>query len=1787
MLSPKTVDAKFLTTLAGAGFGASALEGDGDIFGTAIGLGVGAFAGSQVNLDLPKFDKFIQKNQTIKITNKPVSELSRLKEELLGKIKSQSTGFDFLSDDDNLKFSKEDPFNTLSNKNIKDVISNSTDSSELKTINNIIKNQNDFDKMSIKDLSKDVKVKDRELRAVAGSTPDQKKAMLRRYFEDKGYKGKDLVQKMNVFEPHLENNKGLVINQHTNKVTIGEASYRISSNFEGSNGISSHVGGDTFSAVRKLNPFANMYLDKEKSNWDGRAIAQALGINFADAAREDAISSQIEQYMRHGAKPEDLKALLGQSSEFSNSALDAYIDKAYQNAEYEGGFRAMGESQLEIERTRATDMSRMISNQTSVHQVFNLDRDSNMIKSKNPFRSFSAISKGQDGSPLDNFIRSLGQELGMDNLKENIKSDHAHLINTKGGTGGLNSLAPPERNQSTTGSRTNPVDINPNSKNRIVTAFDSLRKSGMVPREYSTSSAVSRLTVDETNFNLVSNFYNDKAILSLADGNALGKASVRADYTHKGFKKYDIFSSGGGSVAISGRLKENAIARTNLGIDLDAPEIDSKSYSRLMAIDDSLDKRITDLKNQNSSNISKADRKKNSRSIGILEKRRKELNTSIGFNENKTRQEIVSKLSGMDANSGNAKALEGILQSMNSSSKEGAAALSEYRKATNVTFSPGEVIGINPNGKEVRLSKEFKSYNLVKAYSDSKPNAESHLGLVFEGFSNTGADSIVKDFGTSAKVSVHNIGDVDFNRSFGIASFLNASGYIPFLDDKDNLMFDTKTSDADGNAIHKSFNDVIGDLDRFTAKAEQSGVAMITDTSVAGQKLSTNIHKTLKAGGDLSGIMVDDVLKQDLQGVVDKIPEQVAKLNLSPEDAQKATNARYWAVGQLATSLTEGKATTESLMGVAVLGLKNTRDLVDTFERAPKSKEGIYAENILRETLGSEIFEVDPVDFKATAENKFKADFKVLSEKFSKQNVGRSFVDKSLFSESTTNLYALGYLKEGESTHIGSSDISSFMRTGSGGVGKKMSHSAQMQLRMIGYTDLDFNTFGQQSAEDLYDLKFITQMSKELDSDVTINSFLDTKEPSYKKTFLNTIARLQPEMIDNYLITENVPQKIIDQDFLYYGIENNNKSGIKTIPIHKHSTSRIGTYTLDSGQVISKDLQNSVFNVISKDQQVSTLGPNLVEAYDSSSAKLESRIIENFLSKNNPQMKTSLALEAPNSTYSVVKHASSLEFDNAVHKFAERGESLIGMTEASAVQTLRRQGIDVDASTLHKFIGTKNDGRFEGMLMTELTDGTLKPSIVLENREPALSEHSIRHSFVKVLKSKDLGENDTFGVYHSSKDVHYTSLMFGDYDLDHTTVYDSQRKLSPEEYASRETHTANTARNRNELIKLNKILGIKNKEKPEFSLNSLIEEVNTQIKNKELNFQEKSPEYFEHIVEKQGNRMQSASKKGSMRKTTSPGVTQMLVNMSENIFQLTNVNGVAATVLDKEIMGTIGHGLVEDLLKMQHSDTGSFGKEGAIQVEKLLAARSSLAKNQTEDTVGVYKKTYRDSMKSLLKDNYADYEKHTEAMLEADIQYIKDPSKAPSNAMDVPKNIQNIHEGGIAKLGEIIEDIGTGRNSTQLNTLPLTSEDINVERSMKVSYNELLSNGKQNLLKNKFPLMMGAGGLALGALITQKDPNFQPSKKARADTGSMMLAPNVVSQEQSKQSDPMILQNLGRVATDYINPETSLQDINHSVKKAIRIQGSYQHLEQDINQSMKEAIFGNNISNVRIERDYD
>ena len=68
--------------------------------------------------------------------------------------------------------------------------------------------------------------------------------------------------------------------------------------------------------------------------------------------------------------------------------------------------------------------------------------------------------------------------------------------------------------------------------------------------------------------------------------------------------------------------------------------------------------------------------------------------------------------------------------------------------------------------------------------------------------------------------------------------------------------------------------------------------------------------------------------------------------------------------------------------------------------------------------------------------------------------------------------------------------------------------------------------------------------------------------------------------------------------------------------------------------------------------------------------------------------------------------------------------------------------------------------------------------------------------------------------------------------------------------------------------------------------------------------------------------------------------------------------------------------------------------------------------------------------------------------------------------------------------------------------------------------------------------------------------------------------------------DPMLLDKLGKSVNDYVLPEVSLQDVRRQARQAVNIQGRYNSFGADVNNSMKEAIFGESISNVRIESTY-
>lgn len=1795
MLSPKTIDAKFLTTLVGAGVGASALEGDGNLPGAAIGLGVGAYVGSQIKLDLPKTDRYMQRNQRIKITNKPVSDFDTLKKELKSKIKKSSEGFEFLPDNSSVDFDANNPFKTLTNNNIGATVDSSTSLSELKIISSILKNENNIEKVDADVFTDILKAQDDISRSTKKDPKGNKVGALRKYFSEQGYVDEDLDKKVTLFSGNINKDTSLVINRSSNVITIGSSTFKIPRKSED---ITSYASKENYSTVNKVNPFAEMYL-KSKGNIDGRAIAQALGINFADAAREEAVSKQIEEFAKRGASPEDLKALLLQSSSFKEKDIDSFIAKSYQHLERESGLRAMGLSQKDID-SRATNSARNLSGQTFVGNVFNLD-ENRIIKSGDPFRRFSTTAYSSSGSELQQYQNMIAKDLNLPNPQVNVKSGRSAMMNLGGSKErGLNGLAPSERSPTTTGSRDNPIYINKNSKNKVVQAMGVLQSRGLIPEEYSTSSAVSRITTNKDDFNLLAKHLYPNMTASLSDGSSIGSAKIRSDYAHSSYKKYDIFSKDSGKIALSSEIAEHITARTNLGISFDAPEINTKSYTKFIS---KLERLKVIEENSEASNFQNSrkfigpnlENYERKAFIDLKDNRKAQTNlrATIELGQRAAKAEIQESLTKLDPNSGDAKALNSILTAMNSDVKLGSQELDNYRNVANKKFKAGTIIGLNPNGSEERLSKEFDNHKLVRTYRSEDANSNFKSSFVFRGIKNTGEDEVVKDFGVSAKVVVNNVKESQFDLSYGIAQVRNKNPDYKIVESSDgeSIKVYTGLKDANGKDEIKSLDAIKAMIAEEANKAKSSGVGMITSTEDAGQKLSTEVYQTLNRGGTMSEIKsLPEPLQIKLQEIADNIETDVRKLALnSEEDVTKAIRGRNWSLGQLATSLTEGKATSESVMGLSILGQKNLSNLIDTIDLDPKlnSKNSQYAVSVLSEAFGSDLVLdslQDTETLRTNALNLYLDKVEQVKGKYSVDNIGKSVATGDIYGEDVQKVFNLAYMKEGESTHIGSSDIDTIMRLGSGSRGKSLSHSAQLYLKMAGYTTADLELMGSNNAQDVYDLKFSAELGRPVEKSITINSFLDTLEPQYKSDFLETIGRLPPEKIDEFLINEKVPEAIRNQDFLYYEMENKNSKNIKTIPIHKAETKRVGTYELDNGAVVFKPLRKEVRDLIAADQALSLSGSNDTEYFEKSVVKLSDSVNDFYFSKNNPQLKSTLSLEVPNSLYGLSRQTSNKDLNSIVQKYAKEGKSVIGANREAAMDFLKGQGIDVNSKTLDRFINP------EGLLMTELDDGSLRKSIFLQNREPAQSANSIRPTYMKVMdKSFSTKDGDAF-IYHGTKDKHYVELMFGDDDGDNTAVYSDKRKLTVEEYESKKLKLERSAINRNYLIELNedlKIKGVQAKEVPLYSMDRLISETRAQLP--ELGFADNSPEFYEHLATKQKERMFQGNIKGGVVKSASPGVTQLAMGLAESAFQMERYQGNLIGLTDREAMGTLGHALVENLLKTKHTDTGEFAKTSQLAVESLTQAREKYATYKSEDNLKNYKKLFNSQMELLIPDTEKrkKYQTSVDMLFQADVDNIKSAKERPSNAMHLGMNANNIKSGGLDKLADFTEDVVTSRNTTNISQLATEELDINVERSLKVSYNDLLSNGKQNLLKNKFPLMAGAGALALGALITQKDPNFKPSKKARADTGSMMLAPNVVSQEQSKQSDPMILQNLGRVATDYINPETSLQDISHSVKQAVRIQGSYNNYEADISHSMKEAIFGNNVSNVRIERAYD
>ena len=2128
----KFLDPRQAQILGGALAGGALMEDEQEVTSTAMGLAIGGFTGSMLDLDFKNIDN-IKKKRNFKLkADAPEKEVDILRQSMLDEIadkRSKLTAGDsevykHLTSDPSVEYNSKDVFNTITNDNLEAVIADSDDLNELKKIRTAV--QNDTSKVNSFDPKKiDLPYKSNlSYRVAANESYDVKVDKLTEFFKEQGYVGDSLDKKIAIFSNLIDDKTPLVMSKNHQALQIGEKSFKISS-FNGEGAISSFLDTNNYWAVQKVNPFAAMYMKGEK----GEAIATAIGLKFSDAANADLIKESLEDGAKMGMKPEDLKAVLMSNPDMNEEAIDKYLEKAYQHQELESGARVRGGagSTREALEANATDIARRTSAQTLVGDVFMTDPKTDLVDPERMLRPMGTVATDNTGAELNKYIEKIVSDLDLNSSKHNVKGDSSDVINLYGTNKQTNLVADAARNSSTTGSRTNKVDINSNSQSPTTRAFERMVNSGNLPDEFATSIATARMTVDEGKFNKAMSAVSDVVTLTVADGASIAQRKGFTDYSHSMFNKEIINEGRDGKFILSEKIEQHieqstkgkfpsfnlpkiealsdlekqtsiveksradvaemkailadrqanntnvphaapsktkrvnpkdapstkvtperienlrdirrvapntvrnpeSIAKTKevprsitetekrgrkvskrqaeanykqskalkeeakrtgskvQGVELPLPNPTmplaeaTTSTAKISAIDtitsgsikDTLEDfgkvnvenilnkipdaeikegltEVLDLPMKNigqgayaETTISEAIRqsivnaeeasanpnlKVGELTDTLLESTRKadELIQSMadkpmsevletrlnipfsdvldqiespqtrGFVENlgtqsfsefnetlgqlslknivpevaaavesagikeipstsetpakvvksleqESNQTLLKKIAA--ANKSEKDASQKIIDSVESAKTQVAEILTSgtdvktaqslsnlteglgqgnvdefisdaiaYNKQANFEIKPGEYLGSNANGSEVKVSNKLSQYTLVDANFVSGDGSRSGLELIFEGKRTVGEEgAYIKLFGDGAKENNVWASATNFERAMSVAS-LEAKGYDYKVQDGDVLFKPAVLSgEPEPEFLDKLASNSL--LEDELKLVKNTDISVISSGDGVGLKLAENIN-TGFAGGTLPEVLeksgMTEFVQKNLMQVAERENAALAAAGITTAPERRSVG---WALGMLGSALTEGKAASGAVMGLQILGDRNIEHLLDSVdglqsltsdmhasEQTAIRTRGEAALTTLEDIFGKSISEVDPDDFRGEVRKRFDIQMKETADAFKvggvktileNRTVDGELLGPEIYDKKHVDMFKLAYGNSNESIMVGSPDISPTYNYGSGSIGKTMSYNAQIQLRMNGFSADDLSLFGGHDSKAVYDINMITASSKPMAREKTLNHFFTEtgKDADYITNFMDTVRSTAPENLNDFLEKENVFKSVRDNDFLYYTVQNGNEEKFQTLAIPKHDTNRVGFYDTDAGHTVKKSLGVQIIDTAQKDLNLSLgIGNSAKQEFADASKLLKRSIIETVGSQNNPAMKDLFALQAPNSSYSVILPASGDTFNNLVKESMTDttsphfGDSFIGITEAKAQEILELQGIDVP--DINEYLNEKR------ILQTELTDGTTRDLMGLENREPTYSANSARVVKYRVMTDAELGETVTKdAVFHSAEDKHYSKLMFGDYDLDHALVYNFKEKVTPQQYQSfADSHNA-VRGDRDKLLRLGDSLGIKSSTevKDLYSLDVAVERVEknwgkyTTADGKPM--VRGSQDFYNAVIREQEERLQEASLKAGKRKIITPKITQLNLHLGESIEQITKLGAMEVNAFDKQAMKTMSHFLVENLIKNQHAETNVDQK--ITTVEELINAKTQFVTSRSKTSEKEYSRLLTREFTNLLKNADTDvqeaYQPHIRALVASEIQFAKNPKFSPTSVVDVAKNVQGMMDNDISHTVNVIEGIAEGTGLIEKEDLG----SVNVERTLKNGYNEASNIVTDNFKRNAIPLAIGAGLLATGALMTQKDPDFGGSKRpVRGDIGSMMLAPSVESQKQSKQI-PENLSTPARSKTGYITPSLSYTDIEKTLKQTARVTGSYNDLDQDMQHSMKRAIFGDNVSSVRIDKTYD
>jgi hypothetical protein len=1798
------LDKQLLLTAIGGLTGAAAVDSEGDFFSAPIGAAIGATAANFANIKILNPQNVIHRTTSVNLNqDRKLSDTELLKQKLNNAV--------------------VDPNDYSTISRLQGLVSNTESTAyELRQALAELDVGSSLVNTSAVNLET---FKQPVLKVAPNADFATKQAALQTTLERMGYSGNELANKLITFNGLLEDSKGLVIKGDA--VTFGEhGTIKLTDTYGG------NIHNGLYYATQRLNPFAGLAANGYNTP---KAVADALGINLIEAGNAEAL---IEEGMRNGLRPDDLQALLHRSKAGLNQAANEFAGSAYQ---YQDAANTMllGDNSTSRQALANELTTRRVLNESSYGTSFNVDSKTGELRTDRLFRKLSTTSK--DGTTTSEFLRTREylSKLHGGFIQEGVKTDKYDVMSIGKNTRLANALNMVERNAYTTGTRGErpnivaTADTFADESRRVLGLMDEL---GINPREFEGSVPFQRLVVNRETFNEYLDKLGVPSNLRVGDGAGLIGAKNLNQYTREATKVFKIPTNADGKYALHPKLNEYMQKGSFNNHELYAvgdmltkglPTKDRKLLESVANLKDYASKPLADLfelsyneklaefKNYNmyanylfQSSIGKTDKSlllpehaaavKNAEIANELDDNifkhaleeelriipRESFENSLK-NGNIDYNALKKTLSKNQRSSIDFATLKHNIQSYNEASKTKrvrkvlANFEQEIREEAKKLKPTPEQRGILAKIQEAYASGNPEEYlsnwqnSTNKIYLD---NLKQRLNLTEDLVENHTQKSL--SYATSIYNRVETlVGESKLDEVNSLLEEAYNTTKPLMLGSGDILGLDTngrpiRVSNDYSQWSFRNLREVVDEFGKTSLEVtaigshslgedsriksfgvdSKQGLAIVDNeqlmhTLQAAAGVSTSPDTPINAKLVTNPVTIADkviVDESDVQGTFLKqihadldVMRRGGKLEstelLKTLDQPLANAAISYVQALPDKGYSHGLTKASNMLG-ALVQHKATGSITQT--ALYTSVRSVYKTGMF---VGKEM---TPEHFASMYQNKILplingSSGKTSAEIFQDQHF------QDFFHNMRDNLY------------WSSLDSRAGFTYGSGSFDKGMSWNAQKNLIAAGYSKETLDIFGTHSLQDVYDLKAFSQTTKPASN--TVNEFIGGLNNSQFTQMMSELRNNDNDKYAEIFKKYGASSELLDGDFINYSLPAN-ELGIETIPLYKQKTYRVGRYVTEDGTTVNKalgtiplqvirysELANREQNSLLKEKHLKTMN-ELIENYSQ-------EISTSIKGSDGNILKTVSKRYIENSAYSLVGAAEG-NLKQAIIDFntGARDLPVVGVDEAGALQRLKLNGVDVNAEDFK----LKNYISSTGTLL----DNSGRDLIGLESREPAFSTNSIRTVNYAVIDSGTRSNPNV--VYHSSSDKQYSKLMFGDLDFDHVFEYFPKRSLSNSEYNELLNLGVNQANLSRSSMELAEYLGVKGGSGSKVTLSQFIDEAAklTQDPNEK---KEIAARLYSEFLE-------GSAIKAGQRKSLTPAVT----NLANTIFKSVERFSDKGTQVFND-QATIMHYMVENMIKSQHTKTQ--GHAVVTDVEKLVAARDKFVKNPE-----AYSKDYFQLLENTLKSfDKSPENSEAKARVNSAIAQIVEAEKVYGTSLNdeviLPTDFGRAVSTTDGTLPEVINKVDEFIHHGKI--LPTELGDVNVAKTARLGYDEVLTNLKHNIANNKTVLATAAAGLIATNLLTQKNPDFNTKMSATANPSSMMMKPAQQVVTDRKQQDAVS-------GINFKHQSNYLTNKNY-VKEAVRVEGKYQRAKSELTNSVKQSVFGNNISNLRVETYYE